>query len=219
VPQHRLPWWTSYLWDNPLRRLLHDPEQILSAFVRPGMAVLDIGSGMGYFTIAMAHMVGPAGLVRPVERDPRRLRVLEKRARKARVDGVVRSVRARVADIDLPERFGFALAFWSMHETDDPARAAERICAHLEPPARFLIAEPVYHVRLPGFQQAVAAAEAAGFRRCGSPVVSRSYAALFERPHHLHLPGQRSSQRIPGHRPAGGRTYDAGPAPEQDQVS
>jgi 2-polyprenyl-3-methyl-5-hydroxy-6-metoxy-1,4-benzoquinol methylase len=43
--------------DNSLRRLLHDPEQVLRLCVRPGMTVMDVGCGMGLFSIAMARIV------------------------------------------------------------------------------------------------------------------------------------------------------------------
>ena len=36
--------------DNPLRRLIHPPEKILSDFVKKGMVVYDVGSGSGHFT-------------------------------------------------------------------------------------------------------------------------------------------------------------------------
>ena len=51
------PWWGGYFIDNPLRRLLHDPEKILRPYATPGMTVMDIGCGMGFFSIAMAKIV------------------------------------------------------------------------------------------------------------------------------------------------------------------
>jgi hypothetical protein len=60
---HVCPWWGGYFIDNPLRRLLHDPEKILRTYVKPGMTVMDIGCGMGFFSIAMAKIVGERDLV------------------------------------------------------------------------------------------------------------------------------------------------------------
>ncbi|MBU4143260.1 hypothetical protein KJ590_04695, partial [Patescibacteria group bacterium] len=45
------PWWLCYSFDNPLRRLFHDPERLLGPYVKTGMTAVDIGCGMGYFTI------------------------------------------------------------------------------------------------------------------------------------------------------------------------
>jgi len=61
--KHVCPWWLCFTFDNPLRRLIHDPESILGSYVRYGDTVLDIGPGMGYFTIPLAGLVGPSGLV------------------------------------------------------------------------------------------------------------------------------------------------------------
>ena len=55
---HVCPWWGGYFIDNPLRRLLHNPEKIIGPYVRPGMTVMDVGCGMGFCSIAMAKIVG-----------------------------------------------------------------------------------------------------------------------------------------------------------------
>ena len=47
------PWRHAYLFDNWLRRLLHNPKKMLGAHVRPGMTVMDVGCGMGVFSIGM----------------------------------------------------------------------------------------------------------------------------------------------------------------------
>ena len=44
---HVCPWWCAYTFDNALRRLLHDPEKLLSEWVRPGMTVLDVSDSPG----------------------------------------------------------------------------------------------------------------------------------------------------------------------------
>jgi hypothetical protein len=44
------PWWLCFTFDNPVRRLLHNPEQILGGLIQPGQTVADIGCGMGYFS-------------------------------------------------------------------------------------------------------------------------------------------------------------------------
>ena len=57
------PWWLCYSFDNPLRRFIHDPAHLLAPYVKPGMTVVDVGCGMGYFTIPLARIAGPGGLV------------------------------------------------------------------------------------------------------------------------------------------------------------
>ena len=64
---HVCPWWLCYSFDNPLRRLIHNPQRILSPYIKQGMTVLDAGCGMGYFSIGMAKMVGDSGKVIAVD--------------------------------------------------------------------------------------------------------------------------------------------------------
>ena len=52
------PWWFAYTFDNPLRRLLHNPRKILGPYVKEGDTAVDIGCGMGPFTVELARLVG-----------------------------------------------------------------------------------------------------------------------------------------------------------------
>jgi ubiquinone/menaquinone biosynthesis C-methylase UbiE len=57
------PFWVGYLLINPLRTLMQNPKKILSQYVISGMKVLDIGCGMGFFSLPIARMIGPHGRV------------------------------------------------------------------------------------------------------------------------------------------------------------
>src|SRR5512136_3069782 len=79
------PWWLCYSFDNPLRRLIHDPERLLEPYVKEEMTAVDIGCGMGYFTMGLAKLVGPAGKVFAVDLQDRMLAALIRRARRVRL--------------------------------------------------------------------------------------------------------------------------------------
>ena len=79
------PVWVGYLLASPLRKFAHNPDKILSPYVKEGMTVLDIGSAMGFFSIPMAQMVGPEGKVICVDMQEKMLERLQKRAHKAGV--------------------------------------------------------------------------------------------------------------------------------------
>ena len=36
------PWWLAPTLDNPIRRLIHNPENILSGYIERGQKVLDL---------------------------------------------------------------------------------------------------------------------------------------------------------------------------------
>src|SRR5512147_211086 len=116
---HVCPWWLAFTFDNPLRRFLHDPENILAGLVKPGMTVADIGCGMGYFSIAMARMVGPKGRVLSVDIQQEMLDRLLKRARKQGAPDVIEARLIPKDDVGIREPLDFALAFWMAHETGD----------------------------------------------------------------------------------------------------
>jgi hypothetical protein len=50
---HICPWWLIPVLDNPIRRLIHNPEKILSGCIGKGQTVLDLGCGSSTFTIAL----------------------------------------------------------------------------------------------------------------------------------------------------------------------
>ena len=50
------PWWLAYTFDHRIRRLFHKPEQMFAPYLRKGMTALDIGCGMGFFSIGMAQL-------------------------------------------------------------------------------------------------------------------------------------------------------------------
>ena len=79
------PAWLGYFLASPLRRIIHPPQTILAPYVKEGMTVLDIGCGMGFFSIPLARMVGARGKVICVDMQEKMLKGLEKRAQRASV--------------------------------------------------------------------------------------------------------------------------------------
>ena len=77
-PERICPWWLAYTFDNALRRLFQRPEPMLAAYVQTGMTAMDVGCGMGYFSIGMAKMVGSSGKVIAVDVQQRMLKVPSK---------------------------------------------------------------------------------------------------------------------------------------------
>ena len=52
--------------------------EIIGKIIKPGMVVADIGANIGYYTLLMAQMVGPTGIVYAFEPEPNNYRLLVK---------------------------------------------------------------------------------------------------------------------------------------------
>jgi ubiquinone/menaquinone biosynthesis C-methylase UbiE len=173
------PWWAvPFTIDTPLRRWFHDPAKIAGPYVKPGMTVLDVGCGVGWFSIPMAGMVGHQGKVLAVDLQQQMLDMLRRRAQKA---GVADRIELRKCEQD---RLGivceadFALVFAMLHEVPDQRRLLGEIHGCLKPGGRLLLAEPPIHVTRKKFAGEVAIAEQSGFRIVEQPRMRWSHAVL-----------------------------------------
>lgn len=168
------PIWVGYLLANPLRKLVQDPVKILSPYVKPGMTALDIGPGMGFFSLPMAEMVGAQGKLVCVDLQEGMLQRLARRAQKA---GVASRIETRVCRedslclTDLNGKIDFALAFAMVHEVPDAARLLAELAAALKPGGRLLISEPSGHVSAEHFEQTVTLAKQNGLSPVETPTI------------------------------------------------
>jgi len=175
------PWWLAWTFDNPLRRFLHDPQKLLGPHVREGMIVADIGCGMGYFSVAMARMVGRTGSVIAVDLQQKMLDICRWRAQRAGVVDRIRTVQAAADDISISEPVDFVLAFWMVHEVTDIPRFFGQVATVLGPSGTMLYAEPRMHVSQKRFEAILRFAQEAGFQVGATPQVRLSRSALLVR--------------------------------------
>lgn len=178
---HVCPWWLVYTFDNPLRRLVHDPSALLAGLVREGMTVADIGCGRGYFSIALARMVGDGGAVIAVDVQQKMLDMMMKRAHRAGVAQRIRPVLAAPDDIGVRGPVDFVLAFWMAHEVENAGPFFAQAFSALKAQGKMLVAEPKMHVSRRRFREILQAARDAGFRDSDAPPVRLSRAVLLER--------------------------------------
>jgi len=180
---HRVcPWWIGYLLASPIRKWMgQDPDTILSPYVREGMAVLEPGPGMGFFTVPLGRLVGSSGRVIAVDIQPKMIAGLKRRAAKAnlldRIDARVSSAETMGIG-DLQHSVDFVLAFAMVHELPDAAKFFAEAAQALKPGGTLLLAEPRGHVADKAFDRELAAAAAVGLAPTRKPVISRSHAAL-----------------------------------------
>lgn len=181
---HVCPWWFGCLLARPLRRLFEDPARVLAPFLQPGFTVLEPGPGMGFFTLELARLTGPAGRVVAVDIQPKRIEALKRRAARA---GLPERIDARLAGAasmgigGLAGGVGFALAFAVVHEVPGAPRFFEEVAAALSSGGRLPLAEPSGHVSAREFEAELAAAAGAGLRQLNPLSIRRSRAALLEK--------------------------------------
>jgi ubiquinone/menaquinone biosynthesis C-methylase UbiE len=176
---HVCPWWLCFTFDNPLRKIIHDPVEILSPYLHKGDKAIDIGPGMGYFTIPLAQLVGYTGCVTAIDIQPKMLSVLVSRADKKGVAEIIKTHLASPESLGFHEKADFILAFWMAHEVPDQRRFLSEIRNLMKPQGLFLLVEPVIHVSKKNFARAIETAKELEFVVKESPKISMSQSALF----------------------------------------
>jgi len=179
--EHVCPWWLIYTFDNPVRRLFHDPVKLLGPYLGPGRKAADIGCGLGFFTLGLARLVGPAGRVYALDLQEKMLAGVRRRARRA---GLEQRIETRLAGSkelgagDLAGCLDLVLAFWMLHEVEDQAGFAAQVKRMLKPGGALLVAEPRLHVTADEFAASLALVRAAGFALERAPKIKFSRAAV-----------------------------------------
>jgi ubiquinone/menaquinone biosynthesis C-methylase UbiE len=174
------PWWAAPFTINiPLRRLLHDPRKIVGPYVEPGMTVMDVGCGVGWFSIPMARMVGDHGKVIAVDLQQQMLDRLRRRAEKVGLAAHIETHKCEQDKLGIDVEVDFALVFAMLHEVPDQRRLLGEIHACLKRGGKLLLAEPPIHVAGKTFANEVAVAEEAAFRMVERPRVRWCRAVVF----------------------------------------
>jgi ubiquinone/menaquinone biosynthesis C-methylase UbiE len=176
------PWWAVPLTiDTPLRRWLHDPQKIVGPYVKPGMTVMDVGCGVGWFSIPMARMVGDHGKVIAVDLQQQMLDMLRKRAEKAGTSARIETHKCEKNRLGVNAEADFTLVFAMLHEVPDQARLLGEIQKCLKRGGKLLLAEPPIHVSARKFASEAAVAEEVGFQIVERPRLRWCHAVLLER--------------------------------------
>jgi ubiquinone/menaquinone biosynthesis C-methylase UbiE len=176
---HVCPWWLAYTFDNPVRKLFHRPQKLLAPYLAAGMRAMDVGCGMGYFSIAIAKMVGDRGKVFCVDLQRKMLEITEKRARRAKLSGRMVFCHCEPDHLGITEKVDFILNFWMVHEVNDQKAFFSQLQSNLNTGGKILVVEPKIHVAAGDFQQTLEIAQSAGLRISEQPVIRFSHAALF----------------------------------------
>jgi ubiquinone/menaquinone biosynthesis C-methylase UbiE len=118
--------------------------------LKPGDRVLEVGSGPGFVTIALADRVGREGTVYAVDKSAEALAYLERLQNERALPQIRRIVAdaARLGPADLSA--DSALISMVLHHAEDPAGILRGVAGLLQPRALALVAE--FHPEGPGEQ-------------------------------------------------------------------
>jgi ubiquinone/menaquinone biosynthesis C-methylase UbiE len=180
--QHTCPWWLCYTFDNPLRRYVHDAREIFRDLVSEGDVVLDLGCGLGYFTLALAELVGASGRVVAVDVQSEMLSRARRRAERRGLAARIQFHHCAPDAIGLSGQFDFALSFWMLHEVRHRRAFLAEVRSLLVPGRSLLVAEPKGHVSARMFAREIEVAAESGFVVQEGPRVRLSRSAVCLRP-------------------------------------
>jgi ubiquinone/menaquinone biosynthesis C-methylase UbiE len=167
--------------DNTIRRWLQDPHKILGPYVDEGMTALDIGCGPGFFSTAMAELVGATGHVIAADLQQGMLQRLQRKVAGTALEERIILHNCEESSIGVSTPIDFALAFYMVHEVADQDAFFDEVAALLKPNGQLLIVEPPFHVSQRAFQACLSKARNAGLEFVNRPRVLFSKTALMQR--------------------------------------
>ncbi len=176
--------WMGYLLALPLRRLIQDPQTMMSPFIIKGMTVLEIGPGMGFFTLPIAKTVGPTGRVIATDIQRKMIDALRRRVQRAGMDDRMDyrlSTRNSLKINDIENTVDFTLAFAVVHEIPDKEGLFRQLHRALKAGARLFVADPKAHCSSREFDSNISLAKAIGFSEEPAPEVRNSYCMVLRK--------------------------------------
>jgi SAM-dependent methyltransferase len=169
---HTCPIWIAYLLASPLRSLFEYPAKMVLPMVKPGHRVLELGPGLGFFTVPVAKAVESGGHVICVDVQAGMLDRLGKRLQARGLKDRVELRRCAPDDFGLGherESCDLALAIHVVHETLSPSTTIGTLAACLKPGGQLLLAEPPGHCSRELWHEELGAAERSGLVRIPHP--------------------------------------------------
>ena len=149
--------------DNRIRRWLQNPNKILAPYVKEGMTVLDVGCGPGFFSIAMAYMVGKSGRVIAADLQEGMLQKVRAKIQGTDIEERITLHKCENSKLGLSDEIDFVLAFYMVHELPNQEDFFKEIKSVLKPNGHLFVVEPPFHASKREFEETIRKAREAGF--------------------------------------------------------
>lgn len=170
----------AWTLDNWVRRLLQNPYKIVGKYIKEGQTVMDLGCGPGFFSLAMAKLVGEKGTVISVDIQDEMLQMVKRKSEREGLSSSIVLHKAQPEKLGISEMVDFALAFYMVHEVQDKKSFLSEVASHLKPDGRFLIVEPKFHVSKSNFDSTLEIARSVGMEQISEPRSSFDRAVLLK---------------------------------------
>lgn len=149
-------------------------------YVHPGMAVLDLGCGTGFFTIEIAKLVGNSGKVVAADVQIGMLEILKQKIKDSPIRQKIEIHHCPENNLGLTGKFDFVFAFYAFHEMRFVDNIIREIKNLINNETKILIAEQKFHVTKSAFEAIVNKMVNKGFVICDRPVIFFSRAVVMK---------------------------------------
>ncbi|MEJ2543787.1 MAG: class I SAM-dependent methyltransferase [Calditrichaceae bacterium] len=167
--------------DTITRRWMQNPRRLLRQYVSKGMTVLDVGCGPGFFSIALADMIGSSGKVIAADLQQGMLNIVQQKIKGTDLEKRIQLHRCDNHIIGVTEYVDFILAFYVIHELPDQNNFFKEMYSILKPNGQMYIVEPIFHVSRNGMNKTIDLAENKGFKLMKKPLIWLSRSAILKK--------------------------------------
>lgn len=175
------PYWMAFTFDNPIRKLFHNPEFMFEQYLKPNMKIMDFGCGMGYFSIALAKLTDESSHIYSVDIQDSMLKKVKRRADYYHLKNKISTHQCTNTNLGIDQKMDLILAFWMLHEVPDIKTCLTHLYNSLNEDGRLFIAEPGIHVNKKDYGNMIQLALDLGFKVHAYPKVKFSYSIVLSK--------------------------------------
>jgi ubiquinone/menaquinone biosynthesis C-methylase UbiE len=158
--------------DNSARKFLQNPDKILKPYIQPGMIVLDVGCGPGFFSIEIAKLLNGSGKVIAADLQQGMLDIIHEKIKGTKIEYIIELHKCEEEKIGISEPVDFIFACMMVHEGPNASKLFNEFKQNLKPNGTVLIAEPKFHVSKKSFEEMIEKLNKIGFEIIDKPKIT-----------------------------------------------